>query len=195
MDAMTFLRNDHESVLGMIESLERGRGDGAAEVRARSDLATSLVIASSQHEAVEEQFFWPAVRRALVPDGDKLADQAIEQEDMAKGLLREIERSEAGSREFERALTAFITAIREHIEFEQSQVWPRFRDAASRDTLEELGEKMASAKKMAPTRPHPDTPSRAGAQKSLGLVGAIVDKARDMLTGRRSHQPPQPPPT
>ncbi|WP_328820842.1 hypothetical protein [Nocardia sp. CY41] len=34
MDALTFLRNDHESVLGMIELFERGRGDGAAEIRA-----------------------------------------------------------------------------------------------------------------------------------------------------------------
>ncbi|MGK8520140.1 hemerythrin domain-containing protein [Nocardia asteroides] len=194
MDALTFLRNDHESVLGMIEVLERGRGNGAAETRARSDLATSLVIAASQHEAVEEQFFWPAVRQAL-PDGDELADQAIEQEDSAKRLLQRIERSEAGSSEFEQALTEFITALRDHIEFEQGRVWPPFREAASPATMEELGEKMATAKKVAPTRPHPATPSSEGAQKTGGLVAALADKARDLLTGRRSHQPPDPPPT
>ncbi|WP_433634665.1 hemerythrin domain-containing protein [Nocardia sp. CA-120079] len=85
MDALTFLRNDHESVLGMIELLERGSGDGEIETRTRSDLATSLVIAASQHEAVEEQFFWPAVRRTLA-EGDKLADTAIQQEDLARWL-------------------------------------------------------------------------------------------------------------
>ncbi|MGK8486775.1 hemerythrin domain-containing protein [Nocardia asiatica] len=194
MDALTFLRNDHESVLGMIELLERGRGNGAAETRARSELATSLVMAASQHEAVEEQFFWPAVRQAL-PDGDELADQALEQEDRAKRLLQQIEDSEAGSGEFEQALTEFIVALREHIEFEQGRVWPPLREAAGRDTMEELGQKMATAKKMAPTRPHPDTPSTPGAQKTGGLVAALTDKARDLVTGRRSHQPPDPPPT
>lgn len=32
MDALTFLRADHEGVLGMIESLERGRGNSDAEI-------------------------------------------------------------------------------------------------------------------------------------------------------------------
>ncbi|WP_328820841.1 hemerythrin domain-containing protein [Nocardia sp. CY41] len=143
---------------------------------------------------MEEQFFWPAVRQAL-PDGDELADRALQQEDLAKRLLQQIEESEAGSGEFDQALSEFVVVVREHIEFEQDQVWPLFRQAAGRDTMEELGQKMATAKKVAPTRPHPDTPSTAGAQKTGGLVAALTDKARDLLTGRRPHQPPDPPPT
>ncbi|MGV9614782.1 hemerythrin domain-containing protein [Nocardia xishanensis] len=132
MDALTFLRGEHESVLGMIESLERGRGNREAELQARDHLATSLVIAASQHDAVEEQFFWPAVRRAL-PDGDELADRALAEEDSAKQLLQRIDDSEVG------------------------------------------------------------TPSSPGAQKTAGLVAAVLDKARDVVTGRRSHRPPDPP--
>ncbi|TQM26309.1 hemerythrin domain-containing protein [Nocardia bhagyanarayanae] len=192
MDALTFLRADHESVLGMIESLERGRGNGEAELAARDHLATSLVIAASQHEAVEEQFFWPAVRRAL-PDGDELADRALAQEESGKRLLQRIDDSEVGTPDFEGALTEFIRALREHIEFEQNQVWPRFGQAQSPQELEGLGEKMATAKKTAPTRPHPATPSRSGAQKTAGLAAAVLDKARDLVTGRRSHRPPDPP--
>ncbi|WP_280231096.1 hemerythrin domain-containing protein [Nocardia cyriacigeorgica] len=194
MDALAFLRTDHESVLGMIETLERGRGTSAADLEARKDLATSLVMAASQHEAVEEQYFWPEVRRAL-PDGDELADHALRQEDSAKHLLQKIDSTEAGSAEFERALNLFIVGVREHIEFEQNQVWPRMRQSSPAQTLDELGDRMALAKKTAPTRPHPATPSTGGAQKSAGLAAAVLDKARDLLTGRRSHQPPDPPPT
>ena len=39
-------------------------------------MVTNLIIAESQHEAIEEQFFWPAVRDAL-DDGDELAEQAL----------------------------------------------------------------------------------------------------------------------
>ncbi|NKY87381.1 hemerythrin domain-containing protein [Nocardia veterana] len=194
MDAITFLRNDHESVLGMLESLERGRGTGDAELRTRKDLVTSLVMAESQHEAIEEQFFWPTVRRVL-PDGDDLADRAVSQEDSAKELLQQMEESGAGSPEFELALDRFIPAARAHIEFEQSQVWPRLQSAQSSDELERLGAKMQAAKKFAPTRPHPDTPSAPAALKSAGLLAALVDKARDFVTGRRAQQPPTPPPT
>ncbi|MFE7742743.1 hemerythrin domain-containing protein [Nocardia sp. NPDC057455] len=193
MDALTFLRTDHEGVLGILESLERGRGSGEAEVRARGNLVTTLVIAESQHEALEEQFFWPEVRRT-VPDGDDLADRAIGQEDGAKKLLQQLKNSRAGSSEFEEALTRFIPAARAHIEFEQSEVWPAFADAIPPETSNELGRKMAAAKAMAPTRPHPGTPSGPGYLKTLGMVSAVVDKIRDMISGRRSHYPPTVPP-
>ncbi|MGW0245477.1 hemerythrin domain-containing protein [Nocardia goodfellowii] len=193
MDALTFLRNDHESVLGILESLERGRGAGETEMAKRDHLVTSLIIAESQHEAIEEQFFWPEVRSKL-PDGDQLADEAIEQEDAAKRLLQRIHDSEVGSKEYEQALTEFIPAARAHIEFEQDRVWPRFAEAVSPAESEALGQKLATAKQTAPTRPHPDTPSTPGVLKTAGLGTALLDKARDLITGRRAHQPPTPPP-
>ncbi|MDF2586098.1 MAG: hemerythrin cation binding protein, partial [Mycobacterium sp.] len=65
MDALTFLRQDHKSVLGMLEVLDGApEGNGAAASGLRT-MVTNLVIAESQHEAIEEQFFWPAVRDAL----------------------------------------------------------------------------------------------------------------------------------
>ncbi|MBF6175788.1 hemerythrin domain-containing protein [Nocardia blacklockiae] len=193
MDALNLLRADHESVLGMLETLERGRGFGDAETAAREKLVTSLVIAESQHEAVEEQFFWPWVRD-VVPDGDALADHAIAQEDAAKQLLQRLDECAAGSVDFEDALTRFIPAAREHIDFEQSRVWPRVREFGTPDQLEGLGEKMAAAKQTAPTRPHPNTPSTPGALKTGGLVAAVLDKARDLVSHRRDQQPPNPPP-
>ncbi|BCK57971.1 hemerythrin domain-containing protein [Nocardia wallacei] len=193
MDALSLLRADHESVLGMLENLERGRGFGDAEIAAREKLVTSLVIAESQHEAVEEQFFWPMVRDA-VPDGDALADHAIDQEDAAKQLLQRLDECPAGSIDFEDALSRFIPAAREHIEFEQTRVWPRVTEFCTPEQLETVGTKMAAAKHTAPTRPHPNTPSTPGAQKTGGLVAAVLDKARDLVSHRRAHQPPNPPP-
>ncbi|WP_063057616.1 hemerythrin domain-containing protein [Nocardia sienata] len=192
MDALTFLRADHESVLGMIESLERGRGTSETELRNRGHLATSLVIAASQHEAVEEQFFWPAVRKIL-PEGDELADHGLDQEESGKQLLQQIEDSEAGTPEFEQALTDFLVAMREHIEYEQNQVWPRFAEVEPPEEMADLGEKMAAAKKKAPTRPHPKTPSSPAAQKTAGLAAAATDKVRDMAGGRKTDEPADPP--
>src|SRR3979411_2092368 len=65
VDAIEFLHNDHEQVLGMLSQLERDAepvtGDDA-DYRRRRELVTELVIAESQHEAIEEQYFWPTVR-------------------------------------------------------------------------------------------------------------------------------------
>jgi hemerythrin-like domain-containing protein len=187
VDAITLLREDHEKVLAMLTRLETGptaaMGADADQLRARKDLATELVVAESQHEAVEEQYFWPMVRDSL-PGGDELANRAVHQEDDAKQVLHALENSQPGEPIFEESLRRIIADGRKHIEYEQTQVWPKVTAAVSRTRLEELGDKMARAKKVAPTRPHPSTPSDSGTQKTAGPVAAMADKIRDVVTGR-----------
>lgn len=191
MDALTFLREDHKSVLGMLEVLDGApAGEGAHRSRLRT-MVTNLVIAESQHEAIEEQYFWPAVRQAL-DDGDELADRAVEQEQEGKHLLQQLENSEPGRPEYQEALQRFVALGRDHIAFEQDVVWPRLRAAVSHEELEKLGEKLERAKKIAPTRPHPDTPPSPAALKTVGMVAATMDHIRDAATGRAADNPPDP---
>lgn len=182
MDALSYLHRDHQSVLAMLDTLEAPPAAGAG-VDDRRNLAQKLVIAESQHESIEEQLFWPAVRDAL-EDGDDLADQATHQEDEGKQLLQTIESAEAGTAEFEKALSEFISAAREHITFEETRVWPKLREAISPDDTLRLGEQLEAAKESAPTRPHPHTSSSGAAQKSVGKVAAVTDRLRDAATGR-----------
>lgn len=191
MDALTFLRQDHKSVLGMLEVLDDApSGSGAAE-SGLATMVTNLVIAESQHEAIEEQFFWPAVRE-LLDDGDALADKAIAQEQEGKKLLQRLEDGIPGDPDYQEALKAFVKAGREHIAYEQEVVWPAFEVAISRADLERMGEKLEAAKKIAPTRPHPDTPSNPVVLKTMGMATAMVDHVRDAATGRAADNPPDP---
>ncbi len=191
MDALTFLREDHKSVLGMLEVLDGApAGDGAASSGLRT-MVTNLVIAESQHEAIEEQYFWPAVRGAL-ENGDALADKAVEQEQLGKKLLQRLEDGEPGEPDYQEALQQFVQLGRDHIDFEQNVVWPQLQEAVSREELVKLGEKLERAKKIAPTRPHPNTPPSPGALKTVGMVAATMDHIRDAATGRAADNPPDP---
>jgi hemerythrin-like domain-containing protein len=191
MDALTFLRQDHKSVLGMFEVLDDApSGDGATS-SGLSTMVTNLVIAESQHEAIEEQFFWPAVRE-LLEDGDVLADKAVAQEQEGKKLLQRLEDGMPGDPGYQEALKEFVKAGREHIAYEQDVVWPAFEAAISREDSLKLGEKLEAAKKVAPTRPHPDTPPNPGVLKTMGMVTAMVDHVRDAATGRADDNPPDP---
>jgi hemerythrin-like domain-containing protein len=191
MDALTFLRQDHKSVLGMFEVLDDApSGDGATS-SGLSTMVTNLVIAESQHEAIEEQFFWPAVRE-LLEDGDVLADKAVAQEQEGKKLLQRLEDGMPGDPDYQEALKEFVKAGREHIAYEQDVVWPAFEAAISREDSLKLGEKLEAAKKVTPTRPHPDTPPNPGVLKTMGMVTAMVDHVRDAATGRADDNPPDP---
>jgi hemerythrin-like domain-containing protein len=185
MDAIELLRNDHQRVLRMLTQLEAGpvAFPSQDQVRERKDQVTELVMAEARHEAVEEEYFWPMVRQAL-PDGDELADQAIEQENAAKHLLDALDKAHADQPDFESMVRGVITDARAHIDFEETQVWPKVLATVDKDQLAALGEKMGKAMEKAPTRPHPHTPSAPGMIKTAGKAAAAADKLRDTLTGR-----------
>ncbi|WAL69422.1 hemerythrin domain-containing protein [Amycolatopsis cynarae] len=187
MDAITLLRDDHRQVLEMLDRLESAPtvAGGASEeaLRARKSLVTRLVIAESRHEAIEEQYFWPMVRES-VPGGAELAARAEDQEYAAKQVLDALGKAEPGQSDFDEMAARIVRDGRRHIAFEQDEVWPKVVAAVDSSRLEELGEKMAAAKDRAPTRPHPETPSSARVQKTLGRMAAVADRLRDTITGR-----------
>lgn len=184
MDALTLLREDHREVLAMLEGLERQPTGGTSEERAdRKRLVTELIMSSSAHEAVEEQYFWPSVVHWL-EEGRQLAAPALEQEQQAKTMLDRLEKLEPGSAEFESLVGEVVNDTREHISYEENEVWPVLRDRLAPHVLDEIGDKMAIAKKAAPTRPHPHTPPKPAVLKSAGVAAAATDKVRDALSGR-----------
>ena len=162
-DVFTVLSQDHEEVKRMLAELEKGpsRATGAGEdqLALRKKMTEQLIIEESKHEALEEMYFWPAVRDHL-PDGGRLADQATGQEQEAKEVLAKLDKLDAGDAEFEKLLGTFIGAAREHIQFEETAVWPGLRIALNSERAEELGAQIAEGKKTAPTRPHPHTARR-----------------------------------
>ncbi|OBJ51825.1 hemerythrin domain-containing protein [Mycobacterium asiaticum] len=189
MDALTFLRQDHKSVLGLFETLDGAPSGPGAEASGLETVVNNLIIAESQHEAIEEQFFWPAVRDAI---GDSIADKAVEQEQAGKKLLQRLEDGKPGDPDYHEALQEFIALGREHIAYEQDVVWPQVEVTLSREELEKIGSKLEAAKKMAPTRPHPNTPPNSTVLKTMGMGAAVMDHVRDAVTGRSQDNPPDP---
>jgi Hemerythrin HHE cation binding domain len=186
-DVFTVLAQDHEEVKAMLAELEQGpdQASGASQdqLARRKKLAEQLIIEESKHEALEEMYFWPAVR-AYHAAGNTLADEAVGQEQQAKEVLAKLDTLQAGDPEFDELLAEFTGAAREHIEFEETQVWPGLRPVLPADEAAELGRKITDGKKTAPTRPHPHTPASPGVLKAAGPAAAAADKARDAVTGR-----------
>ncbi|MCW2946689.1 MAG: hemerythrin [Actinoallomurus sp.] len=181
------LRKDHEEVKRALAELETGptaaAGTDADRLELRGRLVDQLIVEESKHEAVEEEYFWPTVRDKL-PDGDQLADEAIDQEQKAKYILNDLLDLQPGDPKFEELLRKFMTDGREHIAFEEDRVWPGLKKVLSAEEAEELGNKLEEAKKIAPTRPHPNIPPVPGILKAAGPAVAGADKVRDKITGR-----------
>jgi hemerythrin HHE cation binding domain-containing protein len=78
-DAIELLRRDHDEVRALLSELEASADPvRPGDREGRRTAVVQVIIRESVHEAIEEQYFWPVVRRR-VHDGGRLADQAVSQ--------------------------------------------------------------------------------------------------------------------
>ena len=173
-DAIALLTTDHTEVEQMFRQIE-----SLPEGDSRSSLVADVIRELSVHAAIEEQVLYPAMRKAL-PDGDHLVRDAIEEHQQVKETLAAIERSDSpDARDPE--LVSLIGNVRHHVDEEETELFPKLRASVTTAELQEMGAKLAAAKKLAPTHPHPNAPNTPPGNVVGGVAAAVIDKARDAL--------------
>jgi hemerythrin superfamily protein len=178
-DVIQELTTDHrevEEIFAQIEALPTGD-------KRRKDLADQATIELVRHSVAEEMHLYPAVRQYL-PDGDAIADREIQDHSEAERTMKDLEGCQAGDPQFDQLIGRLMREIREHVTDEEQNLFPQLRQAAAPEDLEQLGEKVRTAKKTAPTRPHPAAPDTPPANKLLAPGAGMVDRIRDTLSGR-----------
>ncbi|MPY57568.1 hemerythrin domain-containing protein [Streptomyces spongiae] len=173
------LVTDHREVeefFGRIEGLPPGDKD-------RKVVADQVTIELVRHSVAEEAYLYPAVREH-VANGDALADKEIDDHSKAEQIMKDLEGCDADDPEFDRLIGMLMSEIRSHISDEEENLFPLLLAACPADTLDTLGDKVRQTKKLAPTRPHPAAPDKPPANKLLAPGAGLVDRLRDMLTGR-----------
>jgi len=180
----TVMQADHDRVWDLLNRLTGGAGEPDGSPSEHRKVARQLVALESMHETAEQMVIWPAVRR-LCPGGDDLILEAVAQEREAKRALNELDRIKAGNTEFDECVDTVASHARSHITYEQNQIWPLLEDSIDEAEAEKLTRAYLSARRSAPTRPHPHTPASPPLLATMGRVVAGLDRARDALTGRK----------
>ncbi|NBM18721.1 hemerythrin domain-containing protein [Streptomyces sp. GC420] len=176
------LTTDHREVDSLFERIEAlPAGD-----RRRRELADELTIELVRHSVTEEQYLYPAVRR-FVDDGDDMADQEIAEHAEMERMLKELEGCEPDDARFDILIARLKSSVSAHITDEEDRLFNLLAEACSAEFLERLGGKVRAAKKTAPTRPHPAAPDTPPADRILDPGAGMVDRMRDMLSGRGGH--------
>jgi hemerythrin superfamily protein len=185
-DALVVLTRDHNQVKALQEQLgtlpSHATGGSTAQMSRRKSIVDMITVKLSQHEAVEEEYFWPAVRKVM-PDGDRWADEAIEQEQQGRNTLTALGQLEPDTDEFDELVEKLVLLLRKHVAYEET-LFLQLKSVMPDDERRELGEKLLTAKKLAPTRPHPHTPAKPAVLKTVGAAAAAVDKVRDTVGDR-----------
>jgi hemerythrin superfamily protein len=177
-DVVDILISDHRDVTALIGEIWSVR-----DTMIRRDLTDTAISELVRHAVAEEMYVYPAMRKHL-PEGEKAVEHDIEEHKELERAMKQLEAVDVSSAEFDAALRQLETLLADHVQDEESEQFPELRRRIPREELAELAGKVQSAKKLAPTRPHPGAPNSELFHKLVGPGVGLVDRLRDKLTGR-----------
>lgn len=179
-DVITILTADHREMLELIGSIR-----GSRDAKVRQDLADTLIAEIMRHAVAEEMYVYPAIEDH-VPDGaEEVAHDKEEHGEIVK-VMKAIERSGSDDPAFMAQIDRLEELLRHHARDEEQDQFPKLRAHVPPQKLMDLGQQVESAKKLAPTRPHPHAPHSELFHKTVGAGVGMVDRLRDALTGRHT---------
>jgi len=177
-DVVDVLTSDHRDVTALI-----GEVRSVQDPMIRRDLMDTAISELVRHAVAEEMYVYPAMRKHL-PDGEKAVEHDIEEHKQFEQTMKRLEAVEVPSPGFDEALGKLEELLADHVRDEESEQFPELRRRVPREELLKLAEKVETAKKLAPTRPHPSAPNSELFHKLVGPGVGFVDRLRDKLTSR-----------
>ena len=139
MNVITLLTNDHRTVEAL---LERYR---SATNEAKRPLLDEITRELTKHMDAEESVLYPLLRTSI-PRGEELMAEAVEEHKKAKGLLAELQSTEAGSFDMDSRVATLRGAIQHHVREEEGTIFPEMQKSLEDALLEELGDRSMTRK-------------------------------------------------
>jgi hemerythrin superfamily protein len=177
-DVIDVLISDHRDVTALIGEIWTIK-----DPMIRRDLTDTAISELVRHAVAEEMYVYPAMRKHL-PDGEQAVQHDIEEHKELEQSMKQLEGADVSTAEFETALRRLESVLADHVRDEESEQFPELRRRVPQEELTELAGKVETAKKLAPTRPHPSAPNSEVFHKLVGPGVGLVDRLRDKLTGR-----------
>jgi hemerythrin-like domain-containing protein len=135
--AIALLKKDHDTVKDLFDKFEKAEGRPA-----KKKIVTQALADLKIHAALEEELFYPAVRK---PVGNDIMNEADEEHHVAKVLIAELEEMDGHEDHYDAKFTVLAENVRHHIKEEENEVFPKAEVAAI--DFDALNRKMVDRKK------------------------------------------------
>lgn len=176
-DMVRILLEQHARIRDLFVEVKSTQGERKKE--RFNELRALLAV----HETAEELILRPIAKKTA---GEAEADARNYEEGEANRELAELEKMDVNSPEFDTKLAAFERSVISHAEHEERDEFPAVRQGCVQDRLNNMGSRLLTAEKMAPTHPHPSAAGSPTAQMLTGPFAAMVDRVKDAIGSERS---------
>ena len=180
-DAVAILEADHREAEQLFAQIEQAQG------AQRATLVDRLAAALGLHMDIEESLVYPQLGRI----DREMGDEAKAEHTLARKVLKEVQRLAPDSPGFDGALGMLKSGIQHHVHEEECEAFPKLRSELDGDRLEELTEKVRSAKERggAPRRPSASKKSTAGRSSSSRSSSGRTSSATSARSRSASSRP------
>jgi hypothetical protein len=115
--AVSLLKADHDKVKRLFKQFEAAKAKSTRIKVVREALCELKV-----HAAIEEEIFYPAVRK---PIGKEIMNEADEEHHVAKLLIAELDTMDGSESHFEAKFMVLAENVRHHIKEEENEMLPK----------------------------------------------------------------------
>lgn len=143
MDALQLLKSDHDTVRALFSQFSEAKESGDTE-RLRS-LQQQIFHELEVHTAIEEEILYPE-SEAVGGEAEELVKEGVEEHHVVDVLMEEISALSPHDEAFLPKMTVLIENVEHHAEEEETELFPKLREAFGNDRLQAMGVKLQEAK-------------------------------------------------
>jgi hemerythrin superfamily protein len=120
-EAIALLRADHKHVSELFDEYEKPHSNSK-----KKSLVAEICTELSVHAQIEEEIFYPAVKRAL-KDSELIPEATVEHATL-KELIAQVEGIEPDGEMFDAKIKVMSEYVKHHVKEEQNEIFPKAKD-------------------------------------------------------------------
>jgi len=143
-NAIAILTDDHEKVTKLFEQFKSA--DNANNDTKKSAIVEEIAAALNVHASVEEEIFYPAVKKARAEETKDEVREAYEEHKQIKALLAALSKTTPDDETFDSKVKVLQEDVEHHVKEEEGQMFPNAKKFLGDEKLQTLGEQIAARK-------------------------------------------------
>jgi hemerythrin superfamily protein len=140
MDAIEMLKADHEKVKGLYQQYQ-----STEDKRQKKKIAQQVIQELEVHAALEEEIFYPAVKRKADEEGKSQVAEAVEEHHVVHVLIGELKEMNTLNERYEAKFKVLMEGVEHHVEEEEGEMLPHAKEILGSD-IEKLSTRMEKRK-------------------------------------------------
>jgi iron-sulfur cluster repair protein YtfE (RIC family) len=134
MDALDFLKSQHREVESLFSEFEKADSN-----KEQFELSQTLCAKLTVHATIEEEIFYPAIRKGETKD---LVLEAAEEHLSVKRIIADLEELEANDERLEAKVSVLKEQVSHHVDEEEDELFPKVKKALSKEVRQSMGRQL-----------------------------------------------------